>query len=66
MLSPFTYWVNELRDATSSNLAAPEELEATVEEYAGQIAENAPLTVRACKRTVAEALKDPEQRDLAP
>ena len=49
----------------SSNLVAPEELEATVDEYAGQIAENGPLTVRACKRIVAEALKDPEQRDLA-
>ena len=29
------------------------------------ISENAPLTVRACKRIVTEAIKDPEQRDLA-
>ena len=48
-----------------NRVVAPDELEATIEEYAGQIAENAPLTVRACKRIVAEALKDPEQRDLA-
>ena len=34
-------------DATSSSLVSPEELEATVEEYPGQIAGNAPLTVRA-------------------
>ena len=43
----------------------PAELEATVGEYARRIAENAPLTVRACKRIVAEALKDPERRDAA-
>ena len=48
-----------------NRVVAPEELEATLEEYAEQIAGNAPLTVRACKRIVAEALKDPEQRDLA-
>ena len=59
----------EAREAAAIGLVnrvvAPEKLEAAVEEYAGQIAENAPLTVRACKRIVAEALKDPEQRDLA-
>ncbi len=47
-----------------NRVVAPEELEATVDEYAMQIAENAPLTVRASKRIVVEALKDPAERDL--
>jgi enoyl-CoA hydratase len=40
------------------------ELEACVGEYAESIASNAPLTIRAAKRTIGEALKDPEDRDL--
>ena len=41
------------------------ELETFVTDYARQIAQNAPLTVTAIKRIVAEALKDPADRDLA-
>jgi enoyl-CoA hydratase len=41
------------------------ELETYVTDYARQIAENAPLTVKAIKQTVFEALKDPADRDLA-
>ncbi len=41
------------------------ELEAYVKDYARQIAENAPLTVTALKRIVAEAVKDPADRDLS-
>ena len=41
------------------------ELEAYVDDYATRIAENAPLTVRAAKRTIGEAAKDPADRDLA-
>jgi enoyl-CoA hydratase len=41
-----------------------QELESTVKDYARMIAENAPLTIRAAKATVAEVLKDPERRDL--
>ena len=41
------------------------ELEAYVNNYAATIAANAPLTVGAVKRTVAEALNDPGVRDLA-
>ena len=41
------------------------ELESYVTEYAARIAANAPLTIHSANRTVAEALKDPEQRDLA-
>jgi enoyl-CoA hydratase/carnithine racemase len=41
------------------------ELEAFVRGYAGMIAENAPLTIAAVKRTVAELLRDPGQRDGA-
>lgn len=41
------------------------ELEAYVTGYARRIAENAPLTVNAVKRIVAEAMKDPGERDIA-
>jgi enoyl-CoA hydratase/carnithine racemase len=40
------------------------ELEAYVNDYAERIASNAPLTIRAAKRTIGEALKDPGDRDL--
>jgi len=40
------------------------ELESCVDEYAARIASNAPLTIRAAKRTIGEALKDPADRDL--
>ena len=40
------------------------ELESCAGEYAERIASNAPLTIRAAKRTVGEALKDPGDRDL--
>jgi enoyl-CoA hydratase/carnithine racemase len=39
-------------------------LESSVDEYAERIAANAPLTVRAAKRTIAEAMRDPGERDL--
>jgi enoyl-CoA hydratase/carnithine racemase len=41
------------------------ELDKTVDELAAQIAANAPLTVRAAKAAVGEAVKDPELRDVA-
>ncbi len=44
---------------------AKAELDKAVEEIALSIAGNAPLTVRAAKRAVREALRDPEHRDLA-
>lgn len=40
------------------------ELETYVDDYAERIAANAPLTIRAAKRTIGEALKDPGDRDL--
>ena len=40
-------------------------LPACVADYAGRIAANAPLTVVACKRIIAEVLKDPNERDAA-
>jgi enoyl-CoA hydratase len=44
----------------------PEEvLEAHVSAYAGKIAANAPLTVKAMKLISNEVLKDPEERDLS-
>jgi enoyl-CoA hydratase/carnithine racemase len=50
-------WVNRVLPS--------EQLEGYVREYAGTIAANAPLTLRAVKATVRELLKDPEARDLA-
>lgn len=41
-----------------------EELETYVREYAGKIADNAPLTIRAAKMTIDELMKDPAHRDL--
>ena len=47
------------------NRMLPEDqLEGYVREYAGTIANNAPLTIRAVKATVQELLKDPEVRNL--
>lgn len=40
-------------------------LEAVVREYAETIAGNAPLTIKTLKATVAEAVRDPDKRDLA-
>ena len=40
------------------------ELEHTVREMASGIAQNAPLTVRASKAIIGEALKDSEARDM--
>jgi enoyl-CoA hydratase/carnithine racemase len=41
------------------------DLAATVDELAGQIAANAPMTVRQTKAAIKETFKDPERRDLA-
>ncbi len=41
-----------------------EELESTVRDLAGRMAENAPLTLRAAKFAIRQATKDPERRDL--
>ena len=41
------------------------ELDGYVEDYASRIAANAPLTVRATKRIIAEVQRDPGVRDLA-
>ena len=47
------------------NRVLPEaELGAFVKEYAGTIAENAPLTIAAVKQSAVEALKPESQRNL--
>ena len=48
-----------------NRVVARADLESYVDEYAERIAANAPLTVRTAKRTIAEASKDPADRDLA-
>ena len=40
------------------------ELDAAVDELAGTISENAPLTVKAAKAAIAQTVKDPDRRDL--
>ena len=48
------------------NRLVPEgELESYVKSYCDMIAANAPLTIRAAKQTVREALKDESKRDMA-
>lgn len=54
-----------LRMGLIEDVVAPEALEATVRGYAETIAENAPLSLRATKLTVAQALADESQRDMA-
>jgi enoyl-CoA hydratase/carnithine racemase len=47
------------------NRAVPSsEVEALVRDYAGMIADNAPLTVKAAKLAMIEGLKDREKRDM--
>lgn len=41
------------------------ELESYARAYAEEIAGNAPLSILSCKRTIEQALADPDQRDLA-
>ena len=48
------------------NRLVPEsELESYVQNYCDLIAANAPLTIRAAKQIVREALKDESKRDMA-
>ena len=54
-----------LRMGLVNRLVPASALGDTVRELAGIIAENAPLTIRAAKAAVAEALKDPDDRDIA-
>jgi enoyl-CoA hydratase/carnithine racemase len=54
-----------LRMGFVSRVVPAAKLEATVTEYCGMIAENAPLTVKAAKYSVQQWLKDPPERDLA-
>jgi enoyl-CoA hydratase/carnithine racemase len=48
-----------------NRVVADDQLEATVQEMARTIADNAPLTVRAAKLVVGELLKDAQERDVA-
>jgi len=54
-----------LRIGLINRIVSRDELESTVRDYAATIANNAPLTVRTSKAAVREALKNPEDRDLA-
>ena len=54
-----------LRMGLVNQVVPKRELDAFAAEYAGAIAANAPLTVRAAKRAIAESQRDPDGRDLA-
>ncbi len=54
-----------LRMGLIEEVTAPEDLETTVRGYAEAIAENAPLSIRATKLTVAQVLGDDSKRDMA-
>jgi enoyl-CoA hydratase len=47
-----------------SRVVPAADLDATVDEWTAQVAENAPLTIIAGKRAIAEVLKDPADRDM--
>ena len=53
-----------LRMGLINRLTTVDELEATAREYAGMIAENAPLTVETANMAVNAAISDPDDRDL--
>ena len=54
-----------LRIGLINRLVPADELESAVRELAGQIAANAPLTIRACKAALQQTQTWPEERDLA-
>jgi enoyl-CoA hydratase/carnithine racemase len=54
-----------LRMGFVTRVTAAGDLDAAVSEWTAMAAENAPLTLRALKRTVNELIKDPEARDQA-
>jgi enoyl-CoA hydratase len=53
-----------LRIGLVNRVVPPDRLETEVTELASSIAANAPLTVRACKAAIREALRPPGERDL--
>lgn len=61
-----TYTAAEAAAVGLVNRVVPKaELEAFTERYVGEIAANAPLTIRAAKRAIAETLRDAGSRDEA-
>jgi enoyl-CoA hydratase/carnithine racemase len=54
-----------LRMGFVSRVVPAAQLEKTVAEYCGMVAENAPLTVKAAKFAVRQWMKDEDERDLA-
>jgi enoyl-CoA hydratase/carnithine racemase len=54
-----------LRMGFVSRVAPAESFDAMVDEWCMSVAENAPLTLRALKKTVNQLIRDPEDRDMA-
>jgi enoyl-CoA hydratase len=48
-----------------SRVESRENFDKVVDEWCADVAENAPLTLRALKRTVNELIRDPDERDMA-
>jgi enoyl-CoA hydratase/carnithine racemase len=53
-----------LRIGLVNKVTSSGDLEAVVRDYAAMIGQNAPLTVKAAKMAVREAMKDPDRRQL--
>lgn len=54
-----------LRMGFVSRVESPESFDAAVDGWCADVAGNAPLTLRALKRTASELIRDPDARDLA-
>ncbi len=54
-----------LRTGLVNEVVSKDQLEATVRDYAGEIAGNAPLTVKTAKVTIGEIFKQDSDKDLA-
>ena len=65
----FSARIFDAQDALAMGLVkqvvAPEALAQTVDDYAQNVSQNAPLTLAAAKRALLELRKNPEQRDMA-
>ena len=58
------YRGRSLRHGLVNRVLTRDELDGFVDEYTRTIADNAPLTIKACKQIIAEISKDPDHRDL--
>ena len=66
LMSARRFSAAEAKEMGLINRVVPvDQLDEAVDELARTIGENAPLTVKAAKAAIGEAMKDPDRRDLA-